>query len=141
VTGMCDGVGTDIVSVARIARLVRERGPVFLEKWFTTREIDYCSGKAEPSRHLAARFAAKEAVVKALPLRWDGPLPWRSVEIVNDRGGRPGVQLSGALETVAAEAGVVAIRVSLSHCDEYATAIALATCRRTGPDPGEGDEP
>jgi holo-[acyl-carrier protein] synthase len=121
------GVGTDIVAVGRIAALMREGGAAFLKRWFTTREIDYCSSKAVPSRHFAARFAAKEAVVKALPVAWDGPLPWRFIEIVNDQRGVPSVSLSGAILDAATRAGVGEIRVSLSHCSEYATAIALVT--------------
>jgi holo-[acyl-carrier protein] synthase len=119
------GVGIDIVPVARIAALMRDRGMAFLERWYTAREIDYCSGKAVPSRHFAARFAAKEAVAKALPMAWDGPLSWRSIEIINDPGGAPSVSLSGALLEAAKRAGVGEIRVSLSHCDEYAIAFAL----------------
>lgn len=124
---MPGGVGTDIVATGRIADLIRDRGAAFLERWFTPREIEYCSGKAIPSRHFTARFAAKEAVVKALPMPWEGPLPWRSIEIVNDRYGAPSVRVSGAIAHAAVEAGVVEIRVSLSHCDEYATATALVT--------------
>jgi holo-[acyl-carrier protein] synthase len=126
------GVGTDIVAVARIAALMRDRGAAFLERWFTAREIDYCSSKAVPSRHFAARFAAKEAVVKALPMAWDGPLPWRSIEIVNDPRGAPSVSLSGAILDAATRAGVGEIRVSVSHCDEYATAIALVAVTGSG---------
>jgi holo-[acyl-carrier protein] synthase len=122
---MPGGVGTDIVAVGRIAALMRERGGSFTERWFTAQEIDYCAGKAVPSRHFAARYAAKEAVAKALPLSWDGPLPWRSIEIVNDPRGVPSVRLSGAVLEAATRAGVAEITVSLSHCDEYATAIAL----------------
>jgi len=117
------GVGTDIVAVGRIAALIRDRGAAFTERWFTAQEIDYCAGKAVPSRHFAARYAAKEAVVKAMPVSWDGPLPWRSIEIVN--GGVPSVRLSGAILEAATRAGVGEISVSLAHCDEYATAIAL----------------
>jgi holo-[acyl-carrier protein] synthase len=119
------GLGTDIVAVGRIAALMRDRGAAFLERWFTAGEIDYCSSKTVPSRHFAARFAAKEAVVKALPVAWDGPLPWRSIEIVSGPRGAPSVSLSGALLGAAARAGVGDIRVSLSHCDDYATAIAV----------------
>ena len=122
---MSNSAGIDIVSVARIAKLMDARGADFLERWFTTTEIDYCNGKAVPSRHFAARFAAKEAVVKVLPGQWDGPLPWRSIEIVNDRRGAPSVLLSGAVLEVARQAGVEEIAVSLSHCDEYATAVAF----------------
>jgi holo-[acyl-carrier protein] synthase len=123
-------VGTDIVAVGRIAALMRDRGSVFLERWFTAREIEYCCSKVAPSRHFAARFAAKEAVVKALPIAWDGPLPWRSIEIVNDPRGGPSVILSGATRDAAARAGVDNISVSLSHCDEYATATALVAVTR-----------
>jgi holo-[acyl-carrier protein] synthase len=118
-------IGTDIVSVDRIDRLVRRRGNAFLDRWFTPAEIAYCMGKAHPVRHLAARFAAKEAVVKALGAPWDGPLPWRSVEVVRDSAA-PDVRLTGVAEATARDAGIGAIQVSLSHCDEYATAVALA---------------
>jgi holo-[acyl-carrier protein] synthase len=118
-------VGTDIVAIGRFAALIRDRGAAFLERWFTAREIDYCSSKAVPSQYFAARYAAKEAVAKALPVAWDGPLPWRSIEIVNDPGGAPSVRLSGAILDAATRAGVGPISVSLAHCDEYATAIAL----------------
>ena len=127
---MLGGVGTDIVTVDRIAALVRNRGAAFLERWFTAREIDYCSRKAVPSRHFAARFAAKEAVAKALPMDWDGPLPWRSIEIINDPRGAPSVRLSGAFGDAATSAGIGEIRVSLSHCDEYAIACALVAVAR-----------
>jgi holo-[acyl-carrier protein] synthase len=124
---MTGGTGIDIVSVARIEKLMDQRGAGFLERWFTTAEIEYCNGKAVPSRHFAARFAAKEAVVKVLPSHWEGPLPWRSIEIVNDRRGAPSVRLSGAVLDVARQAGIGDIQVSLSHCDEYATAVAFLT--------------
>jgi holo-[acyl-carrier protein] synthase len=126
---MPGGLGTDIVAVARIAALMRDRGMAFLERWFTAREIDYCSSKAVPSRHFAARFAAKEAVAKALPMTWDGPLPWRSIEIINDPRGAPTVSLSGTLGDAATKAGVGEIKVSLSHCDEYAIACAVVGVR------------
>lgn len=128
-------VGTDIVSVARITALMRDRGVAFLERWFTAGEIDYCLTKAVPGRHFAGRFAAKEAVVKALSMAWDGPLPWRSIEIVNDPRGVPSARLSGPVADAAVRAGVGEVKVSLSHCDEYATAIALAvTGHRVMPD-------
>jgi holo-[acyl-carrier protein] synthase len=125
-----DGAGTDIVSVSRVGALIDARGSAFLERWFTPQEIDYCTAKAVPSRHFAARLAAKEAVVKALPLPWDGPLPWRSIEIVAGERGAPSVRLSGRVREDAARAGVGHIAISLSHSDEYATAIALTS--RTG---------
>ena len=136
---MYGGAGTDIVSVTRIANLIREHGAAFLERWFTKAEIEYCSGKAVPSRHFAGRFAAKEAVVKALPGHWEGPLPWRWIEVVNDGRGAPSVRLSGAVLEVATQAGVGDIRVSLSHCDEYATAIAMTSTPGVSGAAPEGD--
>jgi holo-[acyl-carrier protein] synthase len=136
VATVCDGVGTDIVSVARIAALLQARGSAFERRWFTPVEIAYCTARALPSRHFAARLAAKEAVVKALPFGWVGPLPWRSVEIVNEPHGAPVVRLSGDLLAAADRAGVRGIRVSMSHSDEYATAVALvslATPAGSGP--------
>lgn len=122
---MAIGTGTDIVSVGRITSLIDGRGPRFLERWFTTAEIVYCAAKAKPPQHFAARLAAKEAVFKALPISWDGPLPWQSIAISHDERGRPIVQLTGDILESATKAGVGAIQVSLSHCDEYATAVAI----------------
>ena len=123
---MTTGAGTDIVSVARIARLVSHRGAPFLERWFTPQEIGYCNGMAQPSLHFAARLAAKEAVVKALRVRWDGPVPYRSIEISHDESGAPCVRLSGSILETATRDGVGMIAVSLSHCQEFATAVAVA---------------
>lgn len=124
---MCGRVGTDIVSVARITRLLEDGGTAFLERWFTATEITYCLSKAVPGRHLAGRLAAKEAVLKAAVPRWDGPPPWRSIEIANDERGTPSVRLHGRIAAAATD--VDEISVSLSHCDDYATATALASLR------------
>lgn len=125
-------VGTDIVSVPRIDALLRRSGPAFLARWFSPAEVEYCMGKAHPVRHLAARLAAKEAVVKALRAPWDGPLPWRSVEVVSERSGAPSVRLSGRVLAAARTAGIDTFEVSLSHCDEFATAVALAVAAERG---------
>lgn len=137
---MRQAVGTDIVAVSRIEALIRDSGASFLNRWFTALEIDYCSGKAVPSRHFAARFAAKEAVLKALPVEWAGPLPWRSIEIVSGPRGAPSVRLSGVLLAAASRAGISEISVSLSHCDEYATATALVAATPAA-DPGQEGPP
>jgi phosphopantetheine--protein transferase-like protein len=124
---MYDGAGTDIVSVHRIAALVEAGGARFLRHWFSPAEIAHCAAKPVPSRHLAARVAAKEAVVKALALTWEGPLPWRSVEIRAGERGQPSVRLSGRVREAAERAGVRQVLVSIAHCGDYATAIAFAT--------------
>ena len=133
---MCNGVGTDIVSVGRIHALIRDTGDAFLQRWFTPLEIAYCTAKAVPARHFTARMAAKEAVVKAMPFGWQGPLPWRSIEIVNSPHGAPVVRLSGEMLETARKAGVSEVRVSMSHCDEFATATAVVTLA-----PGQRAEP
>ena len=123
------GIATDIVSVPRMTRLVSARGPAFTGRWFTPEEIAYCARRRVPSRHFAARFAAKEAVVKTLPGGWDGPLAYRDVEIVHDSHGAPVVRLRGRVRSVADGAGIGTILVSLSHCDDYAVAMAWAGFR------------
>jgi holo-[acyl-carrier protein] synthase len=119
-------VGTDIVPVARIARLADERGDAFLEKWFTAAELAHCRAKAHPEQHLAARFAAKEAVFKAVGGDSGGPVPWHDIEVVSRPGGAPGVRLTGAIAVSASDQRLDDVQVSLSHCEEYATATAVA---------------
>ncbi len=118
--------GTDIVSVPRIQRLIEDRGSAFLERWFTADEIAYCSSMAQPSLHYAARLAAKEAVVKALRTAGQGPVPWHGIEIRRDDSGAPSVTLSGHVLEEAMGQGVSEISISLSHCQEFATAVAIA---------------
>jgi holo-[acyl-carrier protein] synthase len=127
---MTAGAGTDIVSVPRVARLIEERGDRFLDRWFTPDEIAYCRAMAEPPLHFAARLAAKEAVVKALRTPGDGPIPWRSIEIGHDRRGAPTVRLSGRVRDDAVRDGLGEVIVSLSHCAEFATAVAIVDAAR-----------
>ena len=125
-------VGIDIVSVPRIARLVTARGAAFTGRWFTPAEIEHCDSRPDPGRHFAARFAAKEAVVKTIPGRWDGPLPYHDVEILpSGHGARESaeVRLHGRVGELADRLEVGAIVVSLAHCDAYATAVAWTTFR------------
>lgn len=119
------GIGTDIVEVRRIDRLIATGGEHFVDRWFAPHEIAYCRAKSVPSRHFAGRFAAKEAVVKVLPADPGRPLVWRWIEVV-DTGGAPTVRLSGLPRLLAEEAGIGRITLSMSHCQDYATAVALA---------------
>ena len=123
---MTAAAGTDIVSVSRVSGLISRGGTRFLERWFTADEIAYCNAKSQPSLHFAARLAAKEAVFKVLHTSGEGPIPWRSIEITHDRLGAPDVRLSGSLLEAATSAGIGTIAVSLSHCDDYATSVAIA---------------
>jgi len=110
------GVGTDIIEIERVRELAA-RSPSFVERVFTRAERDYCSGKSDPAVHLAGRFAAKEAVAKAL----GNSLPWQEVEISNNSHGKPVVRLSGGAHDIAM--GSV-IHISISHSRNYATAVA-----------------
>lgn len=120
------GLGTDIVDIARLERLIAVGDQAFLARWFTPEERAYCSGKARPAAHYAARLAAKEAVAKALAWQWTGPVPWRDIEISHDPTGAPVVRLSGKVEELAAARLVSGITVSLSHAQGHATAVAIA---------------
>jgi holo-[acyl-carrier protein] synthase len=119
------GIGTDIVSVQRIAALLAQRGDRFLERWFTRDELAYCLSQGHPSQHLAARLAAKEAVFKALRLSGDRYVPWREIEVSHDDVGAPVVALCGELARTAKHGGVAEVLITMAHTDDNATATAL----------------
>ncbi len=123
-------VGVDIVEVPRIERLLNNYGNRFLERVYTTAEVLYC--RARPAE-LAARFAAKEAVSKALGvgvrvLARDG-INWQDVEVLGDERGKPQVHLYGRAAERAAELGLSEWAISLSHTREYAIAFVVADGR------------
>jgi len=120
------GIGLDLVEVARIERAVARWGDSFLSRVFTPREIADCSvGRGGfRSEALAARFAAKEAVFKALG-RGRPELGWLDVEVLKDAAGKPGVVLSGRALALAGELGVARVLVSLSHLPGLAAAQAV----------------
>ena len=119
---MLRGVGVDIVEIERIRDLARTEGPRFLERVFTPGEIAYCTAKHDAALHFAARFAAKEAVSKALATGWSGVFRWKDVEVSNDDSGRPRVVLHGRLQELLPAASVL---VSISHSASHAVAMAL----------------
>lgn len=116
--------GVDLVPVARIARLIAEQ-PAILESIFTARELAYCDGKRRRHEHLAARFAAKEAVLKALGTGLGPGMAWTEVEVVNEINGRPVAHLHGAVAAFATGRGLVTIDISLSHTADLAIAQAV----------------
>ena len=118
------GVGTDIVEIERIKRAAERSGGRFLERVFTPAERSYCDAKHGRFASYAARFAAKEAVLKALGcgLRFG----WKDIEIVRTGGRRPEVFLHGPAFDFAEKKGISAVLVSMSHDHERAVAFALA---------------
>jgi holo-[acyl-carrier protein] synthase len=115
-------VGTDLIEIARVRRAL-ERYPGFRERCFTEAEREYCDSRPNPPQHYAARFAAKEAVGKALGFGVARAFAWRDVEIAGRP--KPAVRLSGRVRAWAERAGAGAIDLSMSHSRELATAVAV----------------
>lgn len=116
------GVGIDLLEVERLERALARR-PRLAERLFCPGELAYARGRARPARHLAARFCAKEAVVKALRL---DHAPWRDIEVVGGGSADVGVALRGAAAARARDLGVARVQVSLTHGDLTAAAVAVA---------------
>ncbi len=110
--------GVDIVEISRVRRVAEQYGDRFLKRIYTDRELAYCRGRAP---QLATRFAAKEAVMKALGVGIRG-LRWRDIEVVRERGRAPTIQLHGTALARAQKIGLDHLAISLSHSDEYAVA-------------------
>ena len=123
---MIVGTGIDIVSIERVRALVEQAGERFLHRWFSDEEAAYCSAKARPAVHLAARFAAKEAAVKALRTAWNGPVLLRDITVTSEATGAPSLRLAGRAAEIAERAGVTSLHVSLSHDGDHAIASVIA---------------
>jgi holo-[acyl-carrier protein] synthase len=117
-------IGTDIIECERIGQMLAKHGKHFVERVFTEGEIRYCSDRRNAQQHFAGRWAAKEAVLKALGTGWVAGITWTDVEVVNEASGAPFIRLHNGAAEVAAEKGIAEILVSISHCKDYATAVA-----------------
>jgi holo-[acyl-carrier protein] synthase len=120
--GMIVGSGIDIAEVLRIAEAIQRHGQRFLHRVFTEGEIAYCDSKANRIERYAARFAAKEAGMKALGTGWNHGVRWRDVEVCRLPGGRPTLAFHGRAAEFAAKLGTKNIALSLSHTAEQAIA-------------------
>lgn len=120
------GVGIDIVECLRIAHMIEKHGEMFLGRVFTPQEIEYCSARKQATQHYSGRWAAKEAVMKALGTGWRRGIGWQDLEILNNDWGRPSVRLRGGVRDLIRERGIAEIQISISHCRMYATAFAVA---------------
>ena len=120
------GIGIDVVEVDRIASAIERLGEPFLVKLFTTRERDYCEAQKKSALHYAARFAAKEAVSKALGTGIGGQAGWLDLEITRDPSGAPKLILQGNAAEFAKQHGITDIQISLTHARDYAAANAIA---------------
>ena len=120
---MIVGVGLDLVPVARVALLLSRHGPRAARRLFSAGERTECERRGEPAQHYAARFAAKEAALKALGV--PAGLKWTEIEVRTAEGGRPVLLLSGAAASAAARQGVVIKHLSLTHAGGMAAAVVV----------------
>jgi holo-[acyl-carrier protein] synthase len=119
-------VGIDLVGVRTVREALAEHGERYLRRVYTDGEIADCGGLEQPDPlRLAARFAAKEAALKALRVG-DAAVPWTAIEVVRGAGGAPELALHGAAAELAARAGIGELAVSLTHEGEHAAAVVVA---------------
>jgi len=130
------GIGTDIIECLRIAQMIERHGEMFIDRVYTDYEIRYCQSRKASTQHFAGRWAAKEAILKALGTGWRKGISWRDMEIRNDPAGRPTVLLCGGARDVVEKLGITEMLISISHCRSHATAYALAQ----GAEPDENDD-
>ncbi len=122
---MIVGTGVDLAEVPRIKASIERYGARFIDRIYTPLEIAYVERKANRFERYAARFAAKEAGMKALGTGWRRGVRWQDFEVVNLPSGRPTLQLHGAAQTIAAAIGVTAVSLSLTHTKETGMAFVI----------------
>lgn len=119
---MIISIGVDIIEVYRIRETI-ERTPRFVERVYTADERAYCESKgAAAAQSYAARFAAKEAFLKALKTGWRGRITWHDIEIISDESGVPSLKISGEARVILENLGANRIHLSLSHTTDHAVA-------------------
>jgi holo-[acyl-carrier protein] synthase len=106
--------------------MIERHGELFINRVYTPYEIQYCQCRKQSTQHFAGRWAAKEAVLKALGTGWVKGISWRDVEVRNADGGKPSIMLSGGALEVAQQLRLRQMLISISHCRSHATAYALA---------------
>jgi len=119
---MIVATGIDLVEIARVQEALETHGERFRNRVFTEAETDYCERQARRFASYAARFAAKEAAMKALGTGWAGGVRWRDIEVTTNDSGAPAIGLSGRALEILAALGAQKVHVSLSHSDELAIA-------------------
>ncbi len=120
------GIGTDIVECVRIRKMIEKHEESFIRRVYTAHEIDYCSANKASTEHYAGRWAAKEAVLKALGTGLTRGISWVDIEVFNEAGGKPVIRFGGEARRVCEEMQIVEMQISISHCRTHATAFAIA---------------
>lgn len=123
---MVVGIGVDLVQISRVRRILDRWQERFLNRVFTEGEVAYAMRRRDPSEHLAARFAAKEATLKALGTGLNMGVHWREIEVRRARGQRPTLALSGRTAELGAARGIRVLHLSLTHDGDFAMAQVLA---------------
>ena len=123
---MIHGTGVDIIEIARIRSSIEKYSGKFEERVFTSKEINYCRSKPDPFKHFAARFAAKEAVLKSLGTGMAHGIGWKDMEILNQESGKPVLTLSGKGLDIFNSLNLRDIHISMTHDRQYALAQAIA---------------
>ena len=121
---MIFGIGTDIIELDRIGAMLA-RGRQYLQTIFTDKEIEYCESKARRAEHYGVRFAAKEAVLKALSRGWGDGLGFCDIEVLDDEGGQPRVFVHGKARDLFEQFQIKQASISLSHSKEHAIAVII----------------
>ncbi len=122
---MIVGLGTDIIEIVRIGRVIERHGEQFLYRVFTEEEIRYCQKRREYLQHYAGRWAAKEAVMKVLGTGFAPGVGWKDIEVSTHTSGQPFIQLHGSVRDLTQKLGIDEIFITVSHCRAYATATAI----------------
>lgn len=117
------GIGIDIIEIDRIQQSVEKFGDQFLNKIFTKTELEYSLSKKNKYQHLAARFAAKEAISKAFETGWTDGFSWKDIDIYNEKNGMPKVVLHGRLKELLGDKKK--LKITMSHSDNYVTCFAV----------------
>ncbi len=120
------GLGLDTVAIERIERLLNRTGERFIRRVFTEAEADYCRERARPAESFAARFAAKEAVMKCLGSGWADGVGFLQIEVIRGLSGAPGIRLHGHAAVLAKRQGMEQFHLSLTHSGQDAVAVAVA---------------
>lgn len=122
---MIYGIGTDLVEVGRIEKIIQRWGERFTEKVYSQNEIDYCTCKAYPAIHYAARFAAKESFLKSLGIGLGMGVSLKDIEVINNAQGNPQLKMNERIQKVLDTHGITSVHISMTHTREHAHAVVI----------------
>ncbi|HID75825.1 MAG TPA: holo-[acyl-carrier-protein] synthase [Planctomycetaceae bacterium] len=120
------GIGTEITECLRIARMIERYGDLFINRIYTPEEIRYCRSRRRATQHFTGRWAAKEALLRAMGTGWVRGINWRDIEIRTGPGGQLVVAVRGGARELVEKRGVARLMVAISHCRTHAVAYAIA---------------